>query len=92
MARVRDLHRRAGKEKERNQTRRTILLFDHFQFNLDFSELLLELFHPRLDILKFRFGNLLVEQAVLDLFLEVVKLGLDGTPLGEEVLVLRERE
>lgn len=82
----------AQREKRRNSTRLTILLFDHFQFNLDFPELLLELFDPRLDVLEFRFGNLLVEQAVLDLFLQIVELGLDGIALGDEILVLRERE
>ena len=79
-------------EKAEGKPRRTILLFDHLQLDLDFSELLLELLHARLDILEFRFSNLLVEQAVLDSFLEVIELGLDGVPLSEEVLVLRGRE
>lgn len=69
---------------------RTIFFPHNLDFNLQLANTLLKLLHASICLLELRLGDLLVEQAVLDLFLQVVELGLCRVAFGCEILVLQK--
>lgn len=62
-----------GKARKRGQGKRTILLPDDLDLDFKLPNPLFELLEPRARLVEFRLGNLLVEEAVLDLFLKVLE-------------------